>query len=199
LKTGSWFTNSFGQEYGHEGDDYPATYVSWDDATNKFLPKLNAAERAAGALPPGWEYGLPSEAQWEYAARAGTQTRFSFGSDESQLGEYAWFDDNAWDIGEKYAHRVGKKQPNKWGLYDTAGNVWEWTADFHGDYPSSGVVNPTGTDGGSIRVGRGGCFDDSASFARPAFRARISSGDRNGSLGFRLALDQLQATEPDLP
>ena len=188
-----------GQEYGHEGDDYPATYVSWDDATNKFLPKLNAAERAAGALPPGWEYGLPSEAQWEYAARAGTQTRFSFGSDESQLGEYAWFDDNAWDIGEKYAHRVGKKQPNKWGLYDTAGNVWEWTADFHGDYPSSSVVNPTGTDGGSIRVGRGGCFDDSASFARPAFRARISSGDRNGSLGFRLALDQLQATEPDLP
>lgn len=129
-----------GQDYVFEGADYPATQVSWDGANDKFIKRLNEAELATGTLPSGWEYRLPTEAQWEYAARAGTQTSCSFGDDESQLGKYAWFRDNAWDIGEQYAHSVGQKLPNQRGLYDMMGNVWEWTADLYGDYPARTVT-----------------------------------------------------------
>jgi len=182
-----------GQEYIREGADYPATYVSWDDANDKFIKRLNEAERAAGTLPSGWEYRLPTEAQWEYAARAGTQTPYSFGGDASQLGKYAWFDDNAWDVDERYAHSVGQKLPNQWGLYDTAGNVWEWTADLYGEYPAGKVTNPTGSDGGSLRISRSGSFGLDSSGCRPADRRRYSSGDRYDFLGFRLALVQVSS------
>ena len=119
-----------GNEDVKEGDDYPATFVSWDDAM-KFCEKLTEQERSAGRLPSDWQYTLPTEAQWEYACRAGTKSRFSFGDDESDLGEYAWYGKNAGDIGEKYAHRVAQKKANPWGLYDMHGNVWEWCRDVY--------------------------------------------------------------------
>ncbi|MFM7837874.1 MAG: formylglycine-generating enzyme family protein, partial [Planctomycetaceae bacterium] len=93
MGTEPWKGNAFVQE----GDDYPAVYVSWDDAV-EFCKKLSAME--------GKVYRLPTEAEWEYACRGGTKTAFSFGDEEAELGKYAWFDGNAWDIDEKYAHRV---------------------------------------------------------------------------------------------
>jgi formylglycine-generating enzyme required for sulfatase activity len=111
-----------------DGDDSPATYVSWDDAM-AFCRKLTEQERQSGRLPSDWEYNLPTEAQWERACRARAQTKFSFGDDASKLGEYAWFNGNAGNAGEQYAHRVGQKKPNPWGLCDMHGNVWEWCRD----------------------------------------------------------------------
>ena len=124
-----------GKEFVKEGDDYPATYVSWHDAV-EFCRKLSEKE--------GLEYRLPTEAEWEYACRAGTTTAYSFGDDASELGEYAWYRENARNVGQKYAHTVGQKKPNPWGLYDMHGNVWEWCSDWYGDYPSGSVTDPQG-------------------------------------------------------
>ncbi|HEY3967842.1 MAG TPA: formylglycine-generating enzyme family protein, partial [Planctomycetaceae bacterium] len=117
-----------GRALAKEGADYPATLVSWDDAT-EFCRKLTVRERQAGRLPDAWEYTLPTEAQWEYACRARSVTRFSFGDDASKLGEYEWFFKNTFDAGENYPHQVGQKKPNPWGLHDMHGNVWEWCRD----------------------------------------------------------------------
>ena len=101
---------------------------------------LTRQERAAGRLPADWEYRLPTEAQWEYACRAGGTKRFHFGDDESDLDAYAWFTKNAGDVGEKYAHAVGGKLANDWGLHDMHGNVWEWCRDWYKE------TLPGGTD-----------------------------------------------------
>jgi formylglycine-generating enzyme required for sulfatase activity len=126
-----------------EGDDCAATYVSWEDAV-EFCRKLSVKE--------GVEYRVPTEAEWEYACRAETTTVWSFGDDESQIGEYAWYTENADDVAEKYAHIVGQKKPNPWGLYDIHGNVGEWCQDWAGEYPSGDVTDPVGPDSGSNRV-----------------------------------------------
>jgi len=102
------------------------------------------------------------------------------------LGEYAWYDANAWDVGEKHAHRVGQKRSNAWGLYDMHGNVWEWVEDWFGGYPSGAVTDPTGPATGSDRVMRGGSWDFTAGRARSAFRNSDAPGDRYHYLGFRL-------------
>ena len=103
-----------------EGDDYPATYISWNDCLG-FVRKLNSKEGHN-------KYRFPTEEEWLYACRAGSTTKYCFGDEASRLGEYAWYNKNAWDLEEKYAHRVGQKKPNQWGLYDIHGNVVEWTS-----------------------------------------------------------------------
>ena len=167
-----------GKDYVRSGSDYPAVYVSWDDA-QEFISRLNASAGSA-------VYRLPSEAEWEYACRAGTTTRWSFGDNESQLRHYAWYRANAWDVGEKYGHRIGTKRANPWGLYDMHGNVWEWVHDWYGNYSSSPVVDPVGPLSGSDRVIRGGDFGNDARSVRSALRYGHSPGYRFNHIGFRL-------------
>jgi len=141
-----------------------AADVSWDDC-QKFLGELNA-KSAAGA----GKYQLPTEAQWEYACRAGSKTKYCFGDDASKLGEYAWYDENS---GNK-THPVGEKKPNAWGLYDMHGNVWEWCQDWYDAryYEKSPTDDPTGSTGGSDRVLRGGSWSGTARSCRSAYRIR---------------------------
>jgi formylglycine-generating enzyme required for sulfatase activity len=121
-----------------EGANYPAVYVSWEDAV-LFCEKLSARE--------GKVYRLPTEAEWEYACRAGTQTAWSFGDDAKVLGDYAWHRENARNKGEKYGHQVGLKKPNPFGLYDMHGNVYEWCNDYYEEdyYKQSPAQDPTGS------------------------------------------------------
>jgi formylglycine-generating enzyme required for sulfatase activity len=169
-----------GKDYVKEGPDYPAVYVRHGDAV-EFCRRLSEQE--------GVEYRLPTEAEWEYACRAGTTTAYSFGDDEAKLGQYAWYYKNTWDIGERYAHRVGQKQPNRWGLYDMHGNVWEWCQDWYGPYGSEKVVSdPLGPAQGYGRVLRGGSFYNPTSYVRSAYRVNNQPGYRlNVSFGFRAA------------
>lgn len=169
-----------------DGDDFPAAAVSWSDAL-EFCRKLTERERQAGHMPDGWEYTLPTEAQWERACRAGTDTRFSFGNDDLKIGEHAWFLDNALDAGERYAHRVGQKRPNPWGLFDMHGNVWEWCRDWCGDTLPGGS-DPEDTEEGMYRVARGGCWGCTAGLCRSADRSRFAPTMQYGYIGFRVAL-----------
>ena len=163
-----------------KGANNPVEWVSWEDAV-KFCQKLSAlpAEKAAGRV-----YRLPTEAEWEYACRAGTTTKYSFGDDDTELGNYAWFSGNS----GKTSHPVGGKQPNAWGLYDMHGNVWEWCQDWYGDYPSGAVTDPTGAASGSGRVGRGGSWFITAEFCRSALRGRYYPSSRYYYFGFRVSL-----------
>ena len=158
-----------GEKFVKEGDKYPAICISWDDC-QEFVRELNDS-----SLSRGWKYRLPTEEEWEYACRAGSTTKYYFGDDASKLGEYAWYDENADDIGEKYAHQVGQKKPNKWGLYDMHGNVWEWTE----------------TKEGSFRVSRGGCWFDSAGRCVSSNRHGYSPDFRDFNLGVRLVRERL--------
>ena len=175
MKTTPWK----GRPLTREGDDYPATYIRWNDA-HEFCSKLGAKEQR--------QYRLPTEAEWEYACRAGTTTLFSFGDDEASLGTYAWFKENAWDANERYPHRVAQKRPNAFGLYDMHGNVWEWCEDvYHWELP--GGKDPLVTVGNTARVDRGGGWaSDGREFCRSA--ARFSNVPWRGDkvLGFRVAL-----------
>ena len=175
MKTKLWE----GQSDVKEGDNYPATNVSWDDAV-AYSEKLSALE--------GEDYRLPTEAEWEYACRGGKSTAYSFGSAASGLKSYAWFDENAYKIGEKYAHEVGRKQVNPFGLYDMHGNVYEWCADWYGPYSAGTTVDPQGSSTGSRRVHRGGGWCYSARSCRSAYRSRFDPSFRDDFLGFRLAL-----------
>jgi len=159
------------------GDDCPVESVSWDDA-QAFMSKLNKVEG-------GKKYRLPTEAEWEYACRAGSTTRFCFGDDEAELREYAWYVDNS----EGTTHPVGHKEPNAWDLYDMHGNVYEWCQDWYGDYPTGHVTDPTGAASGLLRVLRGGSWGDDAWYVRSAYRNWSSPGFRYDLIGFRLARD----------
>ncbi len=162
-----------------KGAENPVEKVSCDDAV-EFCRKLSAlpAEKAAGNV-----YRLPTEAQWEYACRAGTATKYSFGDDGSDLGDYAWYDSNS---GSK-THPVGGKQPNAWGLYDMHGNVWELCQDWLGDYPGRAATDPIGAGGGSYRVIRGGSWGVTADHCRSASHWDDTSR-RNFLSGFRVSL-----------
>ena len=128
---------------------------------------------------------MPTEAQWEYACRAGSKTRYCFGDDESKLGEYAWYDENSDDK----THPVGEKKPNAWGLYDMHGNVWEWCQDRwrHGYYKESPVDDPTGAATGSFRVFRGGSWYYPAGYCRSAYRGSVEPRDGCDNLGLRVS------------
>ena len=156
------------------GGDCPVETVSWYDV-QAFIDALNAAEGTTA-------YRLPTEAEWEYAARAGTTTKYSFGNEENLLGDYAWYDVNS----GSETHPVGQKQPNPWGLYDMHGNVWEWAQDWISNYSSSPTTDPAGPSSGTYRVVRGGGWVSGAFFLRSAFRLRAAPGFRYGILGFRL-------------
>ena len=161
-----------------QSDDHPVVCMSWEDVS-AYASWLSSE---TGVL-----HRLPTEAEWEYACRAGTTTRWSFGDDESQLTHYAWYGDNACDMGECYGHAVGRKLPNAWGLHDMHGNVWEWVQDWYDDeyYNSSPRVDPLGPDSGSHRVARGGGFLNAAWGVRSAMRYDISP-DFRALLGVRL-------------
>ena len=152
----------------------PVESVSWEDV-QEFIRRLNTREG-------GSRYRLPTEAEWEYAARAGTTTAYSFGDDPGRLGDYAWFADNAGDR----THPVGQKNPNPWGLYDMHGNVWEWVQDWHGAYAAGAAVDPAGPSSGSNRVNRGGGWNGDAVYCRSARRSYGAAGNRSGNLGLRL-------------
>ena len=156
--------------------DCPATYVSWADA-RQFCDKLTELERKIGKLTDSEEYRLPTEAEWEYACRAGTETAYSFADDAKQLGDYGWF--------EAHPHKVGTKKPNPAGLFDMHGNVGEWCSDWYGKLP--GGADPVGPEGGSDRVYRGG---GSPSSSRSASRRYSDPTSRRDSLGFRVARSQ---------
>ena len=164
--------------------DCPATYVSWGDA-KEFCQKLTEIERKSGKLKADEEYRLPTEAEWEYACRAGTETAYSFGNNESKLDQYARFDGNT----NNAAQTVGLKKPNPWGLYDMQGNVFEWCSNWY-DRKLSGVVDPIGPNGGSYRVVRGGGWRYSLGLCRSADRYLYVPSSRNDDLGFRVARSQ---------
>ena len=177
-----------GKKYVKEGNRYPAAHVSWDDAT-KFCRKLTMKERGAGWLQAGESYRLPTEAEWEYACRAGTTTRYHFGDGEGSLGEYAWYKDNTRSVGEEYAHEVGRKRANAWGLHDMHGNVMEWCSDWLGMeyYGKSPLADPQGPPQGLVRVPRGGVWRNPAKSCRSATRSGNHPSYRFFYLGFRLA------------
>jgi sulfatase modifying factor 1 len=172
-----------------EGDNYPATFVNWKEAM-QFCKKLTEQEHGAGRLLSDWEYTLPTEAQWEYACRAWTQSRFSFGDDDSKLTEYAWFDENTVDLGEKYAHQVAQKQPNAWGLYDMHGNVDEWCLDVYGEL--RGGTDPRGPSEGRGKVQRGSAWHAGKQYCRTAKRFASLSDYKDFYLGFRVALQRVE-------
>ena len=163
-----------------KGGDRPVEKVSWTEVTS-FCNKLTASERAAGRLPAGMTYQLPTEAQWEYACRAGTKTAFSFG--DSLTSRKANISGGSGETTD-----VGKYPANGWGFHDMHGNVWEWCADWYGAYPTGAERDPVGPADGSDRVERGGSWTNSANRARSAFRYRIEPAFSYRKLGFRLSL-----------
>jgi formylglycine-generating enzyme required for sulfatase activity len=157
-----------------KGDNLPVETVSWDDA-QEFIRKLN--------VQTGKNYRLPTEAEWEYAARGGAQSRGTKYSGSNTVGDVAWYDGNSGNA----IHPVGQKLPNELGLYDMSGNVWEWCSDWYGAYSSGSQTNPAGPSSGSYRVDRGGSWCSYARNARVPFRDYGTPGYRGSALGFRLA------------
>ncbi len=158
-----------------KGSSNPVEEVSWNDC-QEFISRLNSLTDQ--------RFRLPTEAEWEYAARGGNKSRGYQYSGSNTLGDVAWYDNNS---GSK-THIVKNKQPNELGIYDMSGNVWEWCQDWDGSYSSSSQTNPTGASSGSNRVNRGGSWYNNARSCRVAFRINNTPGFRSYDLGLRLAL-----------
>ena len=165
-----------------EGTTLPVDTVTWAEAM-EYCQRLTEKEGAEGRIGAGWVYRLPTEAEWEYAYRAGTT-----GATPGVVDAMAWTANNS----ENRTHDVRTKQANDWGLYDMGGNVWEWCADWYGDYPTEEITNPLGAVEGSSRVVRGGSwfFDDED--CRAAFRRCFVPGFRFYALGFRPILGRIR-------
>jgi formylglycine-generating enzyme required for sulfatase activity len=166
----------------------PVENVSWFSAMDYCL-KLTEREILAGRLPEACEYRLPTEAEWENAARAGTTTRFSYGDDPGyvHLGDFAWYGGNS----ALRPHPVGQKLPNPWGLDDMHGNVFEWCSDWFGKLPGGWVTDPQGPDEGTDRIIRGGYWDSDPAFCRSAMRVHFPPTVRISYLGFRVVLAEV--------
>ena len=158
-----------------KGDNLPVEEVSWNDC-QEFISKLNSLT--------GRKFRLPTEAEWEYAARGGKKSRSYQYSGSSNISDVAWYDGNS----VNKTHPVGTKQANELGIYDMTGNVWEWCSDWYGFYSSSSQTNPTGADSGSSRVFRGGSWYGNARYCRLSFRDCTPPDCRGYNLGLRLAL-----------
>ncbi len=169
-----------------KGQDLPVENVSWNDAQD-FLSKINERK-------PGLNLCLPTEAQWEYACRVGTETPFWFG--DNITPEQVNYDgnhpyaDGAIGLYREKTLPTKSLQPNSWGLYQMHGNVYEWCADWYGDYPAGLTIDPPGPETGQFRVLRGGCWISIGSFVRSADRNRNSLGFRDSYCGFRFASGQ---------
>ena len=158
-----------------KGSNLPVEEVSWEDCQT-FIRKLNALT--------GKNFRLPTEAEWEFAARGGNNSRGYKYSGSNTLSNVAWYDDNSSDK----THPVATKAPNELGIYDMSGNVWEWCSDWYGSYSSSSQYNPTGSNTGSYRVFRGGSWGLNARYCRVSHRNYFTPTSRNYDLGLRLAL-----------
>jgi len=190
-----WLTEITQGDNDMTGPTKAMNVLSWNDCqqfvealAKKVVPSLNGTKHPLEARRGFW-FALPTEAQWEYACRAGSTSRFHFGDDESQLGEYAWFQGNMnWPgqpgyRGKAFYHDVGRMKPNAWGLYDMHGGVWEWCADWYGAeyYQDSPLVDPGGPVSGRFRVLRGGSWFRYARYARSAYRRFFHpEGDGDG-------------------
>ncbi len=153
----------------------PVEQVSWEDC-QRFISRLNSLT--------GQQFHLPTEAQWEYAARGGSKSRGYKYSGSNDVGSVAWYYENS----SSTTHPVKTKSPNELGLYDMSGNVWEWCQDWYGDYSSGSQTNPTCASSGSYRVCRGGCGGNGARGCRVSYRSNYTPSDRGNNLGLRLAL-----------
>ena len=171
--------NLRGDSLRRDSTNHPVEQVSWGDAVD-FCKKLSdlTEEKKAGRV-----YRLPTEAEWEYACRAGSKSAYSFGESSKSLGDYAWFDQNS----NRQTHPVGEKKANAWGLYDMHGNVWEWCSDWYGQYPKGAVSDPVGTRESSNRVFRGGSWYDHFEYCRSARRLGYFPSGRD-DFGLRVAL-----------
>lgn len=159
------------------GDDCPVENVSWEDI-EQYLEKVNR-------LDVEHHYRLPTEAEWEYAARAGSRLRFCSSDSTVILKDYGWFEENS----EETVQSVAQKKPNQWGIYDMHGNVWEWCRDYYGPYSQSKTVNPQGPSSGLSRVRRGGGWNSSFEVCRSAYRLANLPDLRKNDIGFRLVKD----------
>ena len=165
----------------------PVEQVSWLDASN-YYALLTQRDLASGQIPARYQYRLPTEAEWEYACRAGTSTRFYYGDDPgyTNLATYAWYRSNS----GSQTQPVGQKPPNPWGLYDMCGNVWEWCQDWYApSYPGDSVTDPQGPPAGTERVLRGGSWDGFARRCRSACRIGDDpTANYYDNYGFRVVL-----------
>lgn len=159
---------------GHKGDNLPVELVSWNDC-QEFIQKLNQLT--------GKQFRLPTEAEWEYAARGGRKSRGYKYAGGNDIGSVAWYCDNS----GTGTHPVAAKQANELGIYDMSGNVWEWCSDRYGDYQSSSQSDPQGPSSGSVRVGRGGCYYCFVWNCRVSNRFNGTPDFRDGGLGLRLS------------
>ncbi|MDI1337975.1 MAG: SUMF1/EgtB/PvdO family nonheme iron enzyme [Lacunisphaera sp.] len=209
-----------GSRLGGEEDFLPVHFVTWEDGI-RFAKKLTALEKAAGRLPAGYEYALPTEAQWEYACRAGTD-QATYGGPMEIHGEHnapvldaiAWYGGNSsvgyngrgWNTtdwadkqypgGNAGPRAVGTRQPNAWGLHDMLGNVWEWCFDCYGKYAGTPVADPAGPGTGTSRISRGGAWNGKARDCRAACRNWSNLTVPASHTGFRVALAPALGTPP---
>ena len=192
--------NSPDKIMANENDRLPMYFVSWYEAMD-FCKKLTEQERTAGRLPDGYEYTLPTEAQWEYACRAGTTGATSalpanVNTNDESLDAIAWYGKNSPNgyTGRGLSNLMagprdaGKKAANKWGMQDMLGNLWEWCRDWYGPYPGGNVTDPVGPATGIGKVNRGGSWGSGINDERSANRAKNPPNEDSAWRGFRVAL-----------